>query len=181
MKAKFFLLGLLIAGLAGCGSEAGSTDENATPETTESTENTPENAVGNTDEVEQGTPTDVTKAVSEEMVYAFEQGPYKNTVTVQQATENKLEFRIEVSNSRVNCNKEIEGAAMKVEGDMESRDTDDNEAVFVEHFRFESEECGISILLDMDSGEMAWVEQFDCDAHEGDCPYGTRGVFKRVP
>lgn len=100
-------------------------------------------------------------------------------LTVWNPSSKNLKFRIQVMDAEGDCDLDLTGVAKLLEEGSESRTLPDGEEVFANQFNFEMENCGISILLQMEA-QYAWVEQWDCPAHEGKCSYGTEFALTKV-
>lgn len=123
----------------------------------------------------------VSLSTDPDMFFKLQNEAHLFEVSISRETEKKIAFRILVYDEATTCENEFMGKAILKEGDMESRETPEGEAVFVDQYDYEGEDCGISILLDMEDQSRAWVEYWDCEAHENECPPGADEMFHRVP
>lgn len=101
-------------------------------------------------------------------------------LTVWNNHKETLKFRLQVMDAEGDCENDLSGEAKLVDGDSETRENSEGETVPADQYNFEMEGCGISILIQMDGAENAWVEQWDCPSHEGNCSFGTPFALPKV-
>lgn len=166
MKSIFFAMCVWVS-LQGCQT------------TTTATEDPKDNAVAS-----------VAQMVAQPAEKKQEQGPginYRLTyqdvtriLTIWEMPKNELKFRLQVMDAEGDCDEDLNGIAHLREGDGETRENSQGEEVFANQYDFEMKGCGISILLEADPADHAWVEQWDCESHDGICAYGVEFAFQKV-
>ena len=88
----------------------------------------------------------------------------------------KDDFNIDVSNLDNNCKHSVKGTATEKEGDLESREMD-GDAVFVQEYVYNGDDCELYISLEMDGESAAWINQGDCKDVDPMCKLEPKGYL----
>lgn len=168
MKVKHIVTLLLAAGLFfGCEPKA----SGDTGESPKSGDNTPPPA----ENVPQETEADDSPQESTGSTYTFHDVTYDISLNVIKKA-GAIDFTVDVSNLDNNCKHTVKGSAKAKDGDLESRDLDD-EAVFVQEYVYSGDDCELFISIDMDSESAAWINQGDCKGIDPMCKLEPKGYL----
>lgn len=117
---------------------------------------------------------------AEAVIFRINDREFTRILTVWKKSATEIKFKIAVMDADGDCDKEITGTAKSRGDDGEIRETDSGESLPADQYDYEADGCGISVLLEMNTWANAWIEQWDCPAHEGDCSFSTPLNLPRV-
>jgi hypothetical protein len=165
---KSLLMAILVAaGLQACQSNPSQT-ESAAPETLAAVAQPVSQPIENAQAQGEGTN------------YRLTYQDVTRVLTIWEMSKNSIKFRLQVMDAEGDCDEDLNGTAQMREGDGETRENSEGEEVFANQYDFEMTGCGISILLEGEGKNHAWVEQWDCESHDGKCAYGAEFAFPKV-
>lgn len=92
--------------------------------------------------------------------------------------EGAISFELSAAPPDAACRFRLAGEATEKQGDLESRYDGEGNAHFVAEYLHESEDCGASISIDLDTRSMAWVSVYDCPRIPEQCRPDSWGPLR---